>query len=165
MDRAEVEQLYRQYGSLVLRRARSILRNEDEAMDVMQEVFVRVIRNIDAFRGDASPTTWLYRITTNLCLNRIRDRKRQRQKLEAEGPPATDSSGGGHGARIDIYRVLEFMPAKAAEPALFHYVDGMSHREIAELLGIPRRTVSNRIKVFDKLAREHFEGRATEVGQ
>ena len=73
IDRGELEALYRSYGALVKRRARGILGDEQEAQDAMQEVFVRVIAAMGEFRGQSQPSTWLYRITTNLCLNRIRD--------------------------------------------------------------------------------------------
>src|SRR3954454_2212716 len=81
INRAEIEELYRRYGALVRRRARSILSDEHEAQDAMQEVFVRVIAAMAEFRGQSQPSTWLYRITTNLCLNRIRDNRRRRDRL------------------------------------------------------------------------------------
>ena len=130
---------------------------------MMQEVFVRVIRNIDDFREDASPTTWLYRITTNLCLNQIRDRKRQQEKLRRKGAlPAVDTSNT-QDARLAVLRLLETVPLKAAEPALYHYVDGLSHQEVASLLGLPRRTVTNRIKKFDTVARAYLATTAKEA--
>src|SRR5215475_12227092 len=75
MDRAELELLYTRSGAAVERRCRALLGDGEEARDMVQEVFLRAVRHADEFRGEASPTTWLYRITTNLCLNRLRDRK------------------------------------------------------------------------------------------
>mgnify|MGYP001796784050 CR=1 FL=1 len=72
MDAPAIEALYRQYGPLVLGRAVRLLGNQQAADDALQEVFVRVVRGYDAFRKDASPVTWLYRITTNYCLNVLR---------------------------------------------------------------------------------------------
>ena len=61
-----LEDLYRRYGPSVLRRARTLLGNDADAQDAMQEVFMKVMRSSDDFRGAASPMTWLYRVTTNL---------------------------------------------------------------------------------------------------
>lgn len=156
MNRLDVEDLYRTYGSLVKRRAQGILRDEQEALDVMQEVFVRVVKNIEAFRKDASPATWLYRITTNLCLNRIRDGKRRQDKHEHFGLEAPTKVGAGHTERLAIIRMLERVPPKLAQPALYYFLDGLSHREVAELLGLPRRTVTNRIKKFEEMAKHYL---------
>lgn len=90
MKHSTIEQLYRRYGPTVLRRARAILGNEDMARDLLQEVFVQVVEQKGRFRGEASPMTWIYRITTNLALNRLRDGRRRDQLLrERQAPPVT----------------------------------------------------------------------------
>ena len=73
----DVEALYRRYGPMVLRRCRSILRDEAEAMDAMQEVFVQVLRRRLTLR-DEYPASLLYRIATNTSLNGLRSRRRRR---------------------------------------------------------------------------------------
>ena len=59
MDAATIDELYRRYGPVVLRRARAILGDEEMARDVLQEVFVRVVEQKGSFRGEASPMTWI----------------------------------------------------------------------------------------------------------
>jgi RNA polymerase sigma-70 factor (ECF subfamily) len=71
-----VEALYRRYGAMVLRRCRSMLRDEERALDAMQEVFVQVLRRKDRLRADY-PSSLLYRIATNTCLNALRAAKRR----------------------------------------------------------------------------------------
>lgn len=161
MKQAEVEQLFRRYGSLVHRRARAILRDEEEARDALQDVFVRVVKNIDDFRQEASPSSWLYRITTNLCLNRVRDRARQRDKLAAQPSAQLSLSVDAPATRLDVARALQCLPAELAEVAVYYHIDGMSQQEIAELLNIPRRTVSYRITSFEKKARQLLEKEAS----
>src|SRR5438309_1286154 len=78
MDQASMEALYRTYGSMVLRRARTLLGDEHAAQDMVQEVFMKAIRAFPTFRGESSLTTWLYQVTTNHCLNTIRVRARRR---------------------------------------------------------------------------------------
>jgi len=71
-----VDQLYRQYGPMIIRRCRQLLRDEDQALDATQDVFVRLLEQRMRLRDDY-PSSLLYRMATNLCLNRIRDAKRR----------------------------------------------------------------------------------------
>ena len=163
LSRNEVEALFRTYGPLVRRRARSILGNEAEADDAAQEVFVKVLARLSEFRGESQPSTWLYRITTNLCLNRIRDDKRHRGRLEEIGTArqanlsAERPVTGGPEARIALQVMLQRLPVDLAEVAVYYHVDGMEQQEIAVLLGVARRTVGYRLERFREEARKHLE--------
>lgn len=146
--------LYQRYKPLVLRR---VLRFYDrgEAEDVVQEVFVKVMEQGDAFRGESSPTTWLYRIATNHCLNRLRDAGRRRELLQENAPmlSARRQQASQHAAAL-----LEQIWAKVDDDelrqiAVYHYVDGMTHAEIARVLDVSRRTVGNRLNQLTELAR------------
>ncbi len=156
-DRAEIEALYRQYGPLVRRRARGILGDDLEAQDAMQEVFVRVITAIGEFRRQSQPSTWLYRITTNLCLNRIRDGKRRRDRLQRAGEAAKDARSPTTPApesRALLQNLLGQLPADLAEIAVYYHVDEMEQAEIALLLGVSRRTIGYRLQRFEDEARK-----------
>ncbi len=72
----DVEDLYRRCGPMVLRRCRSLLKDESDALDAMQETFVQVLRHRDRLRADY-PSSLLYRIATNTCLNMLRTRRRK----------------------------------------------------------------------------------------
>src|SRR5438270_7817578 len=89
-DQDAFEQLVRAYDQSVLRLAMNLLRSPEDARDVYQEAFLRVYRNIHAFRFDCSFHTWLYRIVTNICLDQLRKRKVRKEEstvLETpEGP-------------------------------------------------------------------------------
>jgi RNA polymerase sigma-70 factor, ECF subfamily len=89
-DQGAFETLVRTYDQSVLRLAMNLLRSPEEARDVYQEAFLRVYRNLDTFRFDCSFHTWLYRIVTNICLDRLRKRKVRKEEpavIEtAEGP-------------------------------------------------------------------------------
>ncbi len=160
LNRKEVEALFRTYGPLVRRRARSILNNDSEADDATQEVFVKVLASLDAFRGESQPSTWLYRITTNLCLNRIRDSKRHKGRLEelavsrqAHIEASRPTSPGLEG-RLALQVLLQRLPAELAEVAIYYHVDGMEQEEIAQLIGVARRTVGYRLERFREEARK-----------
>ena len=152
MDQASMEALYRTYGSMVLRRARTLLGDEHAAQDMVQEVFMKAIRAFPSFRGESSLTTWLYQVTTNHCLNAIRDGARRRRALERRMPahePTTESAED----RVGVDELLQQLPRELAEVAIYYYVDQMNQDEIAALLGISERTVRNRLRDFRDKAR------------
>jgi RNA polymerase sigma-70 factor, ECF subfamily len=147
-----MEDLYRRYGALVRRRARSILGDDHESQDAMQEVFVRVIAAMAEFRGQSQPSTWLYRITTNLCLNRIRDSRRRRDRLAEAAEHSRESYGQGASsppeARSALAAVLRKVSEELAQVAVYYFVDDMDQAEIAAILGVSRRTIGYRLDRF-----------------
>jgi RNA polymerase sigma-70 factor (ECF subfamily) len=146
MDEDWIRDLYARYGAMVHRRARTLLGDEEAAWDVLQEVFMRAFRNQRAFRHQSSPTTWLYRITTNYCLNLLRDANRHREKLQ--GLTVTTLHADDPDLRLSLAAVLAHLPVELCEMAVYHYVDRMSQDEIAALFGVARRTVGNRLEEF-----------------
>lgn len=153
IDRAELEALYRSYGPLVRRRARTLLGDDLEAQDALQEVFVRVIGAMSEFRRQSQPSTWLYRITTNLCLNRIRDGRRRREHLNRLGEEALRSEEHGRQpvspeTRATLRRILGDLDPELSEIAIYYYVDEMDQVEIAQILGVSRRTIGYRLDRF-----------------
>ena len=132
---------------MVLRRARAILGDEASAKDALQEVFVRVMREWASFRGESSPVTWLYRVTTNLCLNRIRDAGRQRELL-AEWKSTESRESPSLEARVVAAQLLRQLPEELREIGVYYWIDEMSHDEIAEIVGVSRRTVGNRLEAL-----------------
>ena len=155
MDQASIEALYRTYGSMVLRRARTLLGDEHAAQDMVQEVFMKAIRAFSGFRGDSALTTWLYQVTTNQCLNVIRDGARRRRAI-ADRMPTSDLRQSSAEDRIGIDQILRQLPRELCEVAIYYYVDQMNQEEIAELCGISERTVRNRLKEFREAARDQL---------
>ncbi len=162
MDLTAIEDLYRRYGPMVLRRARAILGDESAARDAMQDVFVQAIRSQGDFRNEASPVTWLYRITTNHCLNRIRDAARRRELL-ALHTSAEERVDAGPEARVAIADLLRRVPEELREIAVYYHVDQMNQDEIAELVGVSRRTVGNRLEEFRSTAAALAESKRREA--
>jgi RNA polymerase sigma-70 factor (ECF subfamily) len=148
----EIEDIYRRYGGMVRRRCLSILHNEDDAQDASQEVFIRAMRSIASFRGQASPATWLYRIATNICLNRIRDSK-NRDRLDKEAlvepephqPVETWS-------RDFVMQVMIGFDEKIRETMMYAVVEEMTYREISEVMGCSVSLVRKRIVKFNERA-------------
>ena len=156
VDAAAIESLYRAHGHAVLRRARLLLGNEDEARDVLHEIFASMLDRGSTFRGDSSITTWLYSATTHGCLNRMRNQKTRARLLEAQGPAEKIEASNAESAAI-VRELLARVPEALAEVAIHHYVDEMTHEEIARVLGCSRRHVGDLIERLHASVREMEE--------
>ena len=134
----EIEKLYRSHGHLVLRRARSLLGNEADAQEALQEVFASLLREPAAVEKNA--TGWLYQATTHYCLNQLRNRRTGARLLEQRGPPLTEV-GPNAEALAEVRRLLAQLPEDVAAAVVYRHLDGMTHDEVAALLGCSRRQV------------------------
>jgi RNA polymerase sigma-70 factor (ECF subfamily) len=148
---AKVRAFYQRYGRVVVGRARVLLGDLDAAHDALQEVLLRVITSEAHILDEPAPTAWLYRVTTNLCLNRLRNEKRRIELLEAHAraagaPPA---AFGSPEIRAVVRQILGRMPEEMQEIAVYRYIDEMTHDEIAELVGVSPRTVGNRLTAIE----------------
>jgi RNA polymerase sigma-70 factor (ECF subfamily) len=146
----DIPALYRRYGDLVLGRCRTILRNDADAQDALQEVFLKLYRFKDNFRGDAQPSTFLYRITTTTCLNRIRSRRRHPEDPVEELPPlpSTESVLDALAVRQLLDTLLNEADDKTRECLVYHFVDGMTHDEVGEMVELSGAAVRKRISTF-----------------
>lgn len=161
---AELADLYDRYAPVLYQRCHRILKNEEQARDAVQETFAKVIRNADSFREQASPLTWMYRISTNHCLNQIRNSKSRRGKLETNredivGPGFTSPDSGS----LDQRRVLELLDAsdeQTRKVVVHTFFDDCTRKEVAELVGISVPTVRKRLNTFLEHARRQLGGAA-----
>jgi RNA polymerase sigma-70 factor, ECF subfamily len=150
----DVEEYYKKYGPMVLRRCRFILKDEDLAFDAMQEVFINLIKNINRLKGDY-PSSLLYKIATNVCLNMIRSRKKESMDFAGEiidTIAAYDDSED----RIIIGDILDriFSREKATtrQIAVMHFVDNMTLEETARESGLSVSGVRKRLRVLKEKA-------------
>jgi RNA polymerase sigma-70 factor (ECF subfamily) len=142
-------ELYAAFAPFVYTVARRMLASAASAEDVLQETFVDIIRKISTFRGEAELGYWVRRIAVNHCLMHLRSawslRRIDTEHFDGEPSPVPTSSD----ERIELERALDALPATARAVVWLHDVEGLTHREIAKLMG---RTAS-----FSKsqLARAH----------
>lgn len=127
---------------MVLRRARSLLRNVDAARDVMQDVFLTLHREggrVDENRIDA----WLYRVTTHRCFHVMRDARNRQRLLDERG----DTLVGDGPVRPDgwsvVRQALATLPDEVAQAAVYFHMDGMTYDEIASVMQCSRRHVGH----------------------
>ncbi len=158
--RQQIDELFRSHGPMVYRRARTILGSEADAEEAMQDVFIRALGKIDSFEWRSSLSTWLYQITTNLCLNRLRDRARQAQLRSENTPQRAPENVATADDMLVIRHLLVEVPDETwAQAAVYVFIDGMSHREAAEVLGVSKRTVGNMLQRFQQWSKQWLEGR------
>lgn len=146
--------LYARHAGLVHRRVRRFFPAEDSE-ELVHEIFLRALEKQDTYRAEASPTTWLYQLATRFCLNRLRDRKRQGEVLaiNAELPWLRPAAALDVEAAVFLEALWARLDEESALMALYYFVDGMTHEEIARITGVSRRTVGNRIEALQAQAR------------
>ena len=152
LDRAGVERLYRAHGHLVLRRAQLILGNDADAQEMLQEVFASLLRSPGEIRSAGAVVAWLYRATTHLCLNLLRGRRTGARLLALE--PIREARDARADALAQVRQLLARMPGEVGAAVVYHYVDGMTYDEVAELLGCSRRKVGYLLERAQALATE-----------
>jgi RNA polymerase sigma factor (sigma-70 family) len=142
----DVASLYRLHGAMVLRRARRLLRDHAAAQDIVHDVFLLFHER----RGDvaaSSVVSWLYVVTTNLCLKRLRSMT-TRARLNA-----TIALVEGEAPRgillAQVRGLLARLPEEVAAAVVYRYVDEMTHAEIAEVMGCSRRHIGNLMARFE----------------
>jgi len=141
----DVEALYRRYGPMVLRRCRSLLNDEDQARDAMQDVFVQVLRRKDTLRADY-PSSLLYRIATNTCLNVIRSRKRfTRGGDMPENLPGRDDPEGRTLNASFLQHLFEASRPGTRSIAETYYLQEATLAETAEECGLSVSGVRKRL--------------------
>ena len=144
----DIDALWTRYGSLVLRRCRQMLRDEEEALDVTQDVFVELLRRRDTLEV-RFPSSLIYRMATNLCLNRIRDRKRRPESVEEERladiAHMEDTDAAVH-ARHLLDRLVSRHQASTRLMAVSHFVDGLTLEEVAREFDMSVSGVRKRLR-------------------
>jgi RNA polymerase sigma-70 factor (ECF subfamily) len=134
---------YERVAPMTLRRARRILGNDEAARDVVQDVFVSLLAHQEEL-SDEALVPWLYRSTTNLCLNRLRDDSTRATLLAKQPSPARSSQAVDEAAILRD--TLRRLPADLKAVAFYYYADEMTHDEIASVLGCSRRHVGNLVQ-------------------
>lgn len=151
----DLDALYTRHAGMVLRRVRRFFKDPSEAEEVVHEVFLRALEKQATYRAEASPTTWLYQMTTNHCLNRLRDANRRRRALDlnAELPWLHPSAPAAADEAVFLTDLWDSLDDETRQIAAAYFIDGMTHAEIARIIGVSRRTVGNRITDLQARAR------------
>ena len=152
----ELLRLMAQYKNDLMRMALAFLKDEALAEDAVQETFFKAYYALPAFRGDSSEKTWLMRIAINVCRNirrdawfRFVDRRITPEQLPLQPASPEDRA---------LVETVMNLPYRHREVVLLYYYQGMSLREISEVLGIAASTISIRLKKAREKLRHELKG-------
>ncbi len=151
--RLATDLVVRKYRSRLYYHALCILKEPEAAYDAVQEVFIRSIREKRFFEPDFQMKAWLFRVTSNLCFNIVRDRNRRTgllhvRKEEAMPRPMVPSSNEtvhAQQVRDEMLRAMEGLSASHREILLLRYYNDLSYNEIAVVLRVKLGTVMSRL--------------------
>jgi len=152
------------YGTKIYQLAFRYLRNKEDAEEVTQDVLFKVYRKVGEFRGDAALSSWIYRITFNAAMSRLRTAQYQRTQAEERREAASDSPGG-EVVRADVadwtdladervlrsqlrqrvMRAILALPAIYRAPVMLRDIQGMSTEEASAMLRVKDQTLKSRL--------------------
>jgi RNA polymerase sigma-70 factor (ECF subfamily) len=159
-DATAFRELFDRYHRRAYAVALGVVKNKQDAMDVVQEAFIKVHKHIGGFHGTSSFYTWLYRIVMNLAIDHVRKRKKVRQfdeqmeKGVAEDAPqlggrTSDANPGRAMTRKElgghIVAALEELPEYHRSVIVLREVEGFSYEEMARILKVPKGTIMSRL--------------------
>jgi len=142
------ETFYRKYGPMVFRRCKQMLGDDDSALDAMHDVFVKVLVREDEL-DDRAPSSLLFRIATNVCLNRIRAEGRRREAVDDDlvrRIACSDDPERRSGARLSLSRLFGGEKESSQTIAVLHLLDGMTLEEVASEVGMSVSGVRKRLR-------------------
>lgn len=171
---ARLAAIYREFSGQIHTYSFHLLGNQEDADDVTQEVFIRAYARLGQLREQASLRSWLYRIATNLCMDYLRRRSRVKRIFGMEislGGSSADDAPAAHDVaqpmavaelegvaeRDHIALALKRMPDKYAVCLLLHSLQGLSYREIAEVVGISPGAAAVRLSRARDLFARYYE--------
>ncbi len=152
--------LVEKYQGRLYGMAYGMVRNKEDARDITQDAFVKAYSSLDSFRTESSFYTWLYRIAMNLSIDFLRKRKRQGTTSFDEGIAAKDDDGNMLAAHHSedprkalerkrlhkkIMDAVEDLPEDQRQAILLRELEGLSYKEIADIMGIAEGTVMSRL--------------------
>jgi RNA polymerase sigma-70 factor (ECF subfamily) len=158
-----LEALARAHRPAVLRIARHILGDPERAEDVTQDAFVRLQVSLPGFRGDAELSTWLYRVTLNLCRDHMRRRRADRlddRDVETAAARAgvverLDTALDAERTREVVRAAIDRLPDDQKEVVVLRFISDLSYADIARITATPQGTVSSRMfRALKRLGRE-----------
>jgi RNA polymerase sigma-70 factor (ECF subfamily) len=153
--REALEELFRRYRTPAYRVAHRLLGHEADALDAVQEGFVKALTHLDSFRGQSSFKTWLLRVVSNAALDLGRQRGRREtvslpgNASDSDSSPTVPDDPTRRLERADLRRILDealaALPDAQRQTFVLHADAGLSYREVADVLGISIGTVMSRL--------------------
>ncbi len=158
-------EIVKKYKSVVYNHAYSFLRTKEDAEDATQEIFVNIYNNIKKFKGESKLGTWIYRITVNLCKNKLKQIKRLKEKITEEIPEWDENEGTNiieetvkdkeerkpdnlfirKEIKNIVFRRMGELPEEQRKVLILRDIDGLSYEEISKILKLSVSAVKSKI--------------------
>jgi RNA polymerase sigma-70 factor (ECF subfamily) len=148
--RAEFEKIFLPHLDAAYNLARLLIRNADDAQDVVQESYLKAFRAFPGFRGGAS-RPWILTIVRNTSFSWLRDNRSRadgaefHEELHVSGGPSPEAELIGNERALAVERCVQGLPADFREAIVLREMEDLSYQEIAEITGVPRGTVMSRL--------------------
>ncbi len=171
-DRSAFDYLVERHKDIVYAVAYRFARDPDLALDLSQDVFIRAYRGLKSFKGRSSFSTWLYRIAMNTCIDYTRKRSRSvdsqtvpeevadyagSETIDAAGPREPDDVALSGELGEQIQKAIDALPSYHKSVFVLYEIEGLSYKEIAEVVGCSIGTVMSRLHYARKKLRAMLE--------
>lgn len=159
-DMQSFEELIYQYEKKVYNVALRVFKNPEDAKDISQDVFIKIYKNLDKFDNKSSFSTWLYRITTNTCIDELRKRKGKEtvsidndieddegkfKREFADNEPTPEEKVISKEGESEIIKSMNTLSDEHRTIIVMRDIQGLSYTEISEIIGVSIGTVKSRI--------------------
>lgn len=157
----QIAQLYDTYGDMLFRLAYSIMLNQADAEDAVQDIFIKIIGKIPEFANSSQEKAWITKVLANHCKDMLRKRKLRlytplEEVLEQSGHglsvPGPEDNGG-----TELLQMVLSLGEKYREPLILHYFEGFSIEEVSEILSIGQSAVKMRLSRGREMIRKKME--------
>jgi len=169
-DKSSFEELMRKYNKKIYNFIIRMVRNEESAVELTQDFFIKIYTVIDKYNFEYKFSTWAYRICHNLVIDHIRKNQPQIDSLDDDSVTQKELSATENIVREDGFKVLadtelrtyiwstvDRIPVKFRELILLRYIQDLKYEEIAEIMDLPVGTVKNRIFKAKEILRQEIE--------
>ena len=164
-SREALAMLWQDQSGNVLNLAFRMLRDRDQAEDILMDVFVQVPKAVQGFRGQSALNTWLYRLTVNACLMKLRSQKRHRELEEEKIDTIIEEALGKVDATEESFdaelleKGLAQLPAETRSMLWLKDAEDLDVKDLADIYGMPEGTVKARLSRARHFVRDYLKER------
>ncbi len=148
----DIADLFERYQGVVFRRCRALLRDDADAEEAVQEVFVAALSGLGRFRLRATPLPWLYGVATRHCLQRLRNQRTRTRKRALLHADDAASEARDLPAQVDLARFFDGLSPQQQELATLAFRDGLTQEEISAVMRLSRKTVGRKLAALARAA-------------
>jgi RNA polymerase sigma-70 factor, ECF subfamily len=168
-DQKAIEEVYTRYRDKVYRVAYGVVRHREDALEIVQDVFVKLFRTINSFKGKSRFYTFLYRITMNTAIDHVRKVKKIPKGVAQEDLQLSEEPERGPDRVLlknelegKVKDAMEKLPTDQRLAIVFREIEGLSYQEMAEAMGCSVGTVMSRLhygrKKMQELLKDYVKG-------